>query len=204
MFMSSTTRVSKGSPTEMTILVLRLGHRYVRDDRATTHLFLAARALGADGAIYSGQRDPEVEESLRRVGSAWGGSFELSYTKNWNKTLQCYKSKEWKMIHLTMYGILLQNVISDIRSSLSNKIVVVGGPKVPKRIYELANWNVAVTNQPHSEISALGVFLHELLEGKELAKPFPDGQLEIVPLAKGKKVIRKGLSQGSGQRSISS
>ena len=96
-----------------------------------------------------------------------------------------------------MYGMPLQNVISEIRSSLSNKIVVVGGPKVPKRIYELADWNVAITSQPHSEISALSIFMHELLEGKELAKTFSGGKIEIVPQAKGKKVIRKGLSKGS-------
>jgi tRNA (cytidine56-2'-O)-methyltransferase len=183
----------------MTIIVLRLGHRYIRDDRTTTHLFLAARAFGADAAVYSGGRDPEVEESLRRVNAKWGSSFELTYSANWARTLEDYKSKGWKAVHLTMYGMPLQEVINEVRSSPSNKVVVVGGAKVPRRVYELADWNVAVTSQPHSEISALSVFLHELFKGEELSKPFLGGELEIVPQARGKQVHRKALVQGSTQ-----
>jgi len=183
----------------MTIVVLRLGHRHIRDDRATTHLFLAARAFGADIALYSGQRDPAVESSLRKVNATWGGRFELAYTQNWVRTLEDYKSKGWKVVHLTMYGMPLREAVGEIRSSMSNKVVVVGGAKVPRKAYDLADWNVAVTSQPHSEISALSVFLHELFEGEELSKQFPDGELEIIPQAKGKKVRRKLLAQGSGQ-----
>ena len=201
--MSCTARNTEGKLASMAIIVFRLGHRYVRDDRATTHLFLAARALGADAAFYSGQRDSGVEESLRRVNTAWGGNFELSYSTNWRKTLEEHKSKGWKIIHLTMYGISLTKVIAKIRSSASDKIVVVGGPKVPKEVYELADWNVAVVGQPHSEISALGVFLHEFFEGKELSNSFSGGELEIVPQARGKKVLRKALVQGPSQRPVS-
>jgi len=183
----------------MTIIVLRLGHRYIRDDRTTTHLFLAARAFGADAALYSGRRDPDIEESLRRVNSMWGGSFELAYSPNWVRTLEDHKFKGWKLVHLTMYGRPLQETIDEIRSSPSNKVVVVGGAKVPRKAYELADWNVAVTSQPHSEISALSVFLHEFFKGEELSKPFLGGELEIVPQAKGKQVCRKALVQGLGQ-----
>jgi len=183
----------------MAIIVFRLGHRHIRDDRTTTHLFLAARAFGADAAVYSGQRDPDVEEGLRRVNNTWGGNFELTHSPNWMKTLEDYRTKDWKVVHLTMYGIPLQKTIDEVRSSPCSKVVVVGGPKVPKRVYELADWNIAVTSQPHSEISALSVFLHELFRGEELSKPFLGGELEIVPRAKGKKVRRKALAQGSGQ-----
>jgi len=47
--------------------VLRLNHRPKRDKRVTTHLLLAARAFGAAGAIYSGEKDEKVEESLEKV-----------------------------------------------------------------------------------------------------------------------------------------
>jgi tRNA (cytidine56-2'-O)-methyltransferase len=182
----------------LVVIVLRLGHRYVRDDRVTTHLFLAARAFGADGVVYSGQRDPDVEESVRKVNVTWGGFFEPSHTPNWIKMVKDYKEKGWKVIHLTMYGQQLQTVADDIRSSTSDKLLVVGGSKVPREAYELADWNVAVTSQPHSEISALSVFLHELFKGEELRKAFSGGRLEIIPQPKGKKVNRKTYATDPG------
>ncbi len=175
----------------MTILVLRIGHRHIRDDRATTHLFLAARALGADGAIYSGQKDLGVEDSLQKVTKSWGGNFTLEYTSNWKQFLEDYQSQGWKIIHLTMYGLPIASSIENIRSSEADKIIVVGGPKVPSDMYEVADWNISVTTQPHSEISALGIFLHEFFKGNELSKTFPNGELMIIPQEKGKKVIRK-------------
>ena len=33
-------------------------------------------------------------------------------------------------------------------------MIVVGAEKVPREIYELADYNVAVGSQPHSEVSA--------------------------------------------------
>jgi len=188
----------------MTVIVLRLGHRYIRDDRTTTHLFLAARAFGADAALYSGGRDPDVEDSIRRVNATWGGIFESAYTPNWGRTLEEYKAKGWKVVHLTMYGMPLHRVIDEIRSSPSDKVVVVGGAKVPRRAYELADWNVAVTSQPHSEISALSVFLHELFRGEEFSRSFQGGEMEIVPQGRGKQVRRKALIRGSGQGPVAS
>jgi tRNA (cytidine56-2'-O)-methyltransferase len=182
----------------LVVTVLRLGHRYVRDDRVTTHLFLAARAFGADSVVYSGQRDPDVEESVRKVNVTWGGFFELSYAPNWVKVVKDHKDKSGRVVHLTMYGQQLQTVADDIRSSTSDKLVIVGGSKVPREAYELADWNVAVTSQPHSEISALSVFLHELFKGDELRKAFSGGRLEIIPQPKGKKVNRKTCPSDPG------
>ncbi|MCJ7770110.1 tRNA (cytidine(56)-2'-O)-methyltransferase [Candidatus Bathyarchaeota archaeon] len=184
---------------QLAILVLRIGHRLVRDDRATTHLFLAARALGADTAVYSGQKDMGVENSLDKVKKAWGGSFKLEYTHNWKRFLEDHRSQGWKIIHLTMYGLPIESTIEDIRSNPADKIVVVGGPKVPSDVYEIADWNLSVTSQPHSEISALSVFLHEFFKGNELSKEFYNGELRITPQAKGKKVTRQTSTQDSGQ-----
>jgi len=184
---------------QLAILVLRIGHRLVRDDRATTHLFLAARALGADIAVYSGQKDIGVESSLDKVKKAWGGSFKLEYTRSWKQFLEDHRSRGWKIIHLTMYGLPIESAIEDIRSDFADKIVVVGGPKVPSDVFEIADWNLSVTSQPHSEISALGVFLHEFFKGIELSKEFSDGELRIIPQAKGKRVTRQPPAQGSSQ-----
>jgi len=69
-------------------------------------------------------------------------------------------------------------------------MIFVGAEKVPGEVYKLSDWNVSVTNQPHSEIAALAVFMHELLKGKELGKKFRKAKVRILPTARGKKVQR--------------
>ena len=175
------------------VYVLRLNHRPKRDKRVTTHLLLAARAFGAAGAIYSGEKDEKVEESLEKVSKSWGGRFEVKFIRNWRKVIEAWKENGGEVIHLTMYGLPVQDVKDQIKASLKDKLVVVGGAKVPGAVYKMADWNVSVTSQPHSEVSALSVFLHELFEGKELSKSFEDGEFKVVPQSKGKKVIKTGL-----------
>ncbi len=77
-----------------------------------------------------------------------------------------------------------------INFSIKNKLIVVGGSKVPRIVYKLSDWNISVTSQPHSEISALSVFLHDLFEGKELSKIFCNAKLRIVPQSNSKKVLK--------------
>jgi len=176
---------------ERKVYILRLNHRPQRDKRVTTHLFLAARALGAAGAFYSGEKDEKIQRSVEKVNESWGGDFKVSYVTDWKKTMKEWKEKGGEIIHLTMYGLPIQEVIDQIKSLSSNLLIVVGGPKVPKKVYELADWNVSVTSQPHSEISALALFLHELFEGKELSISFENARIIVVPQAKGKKVLKR-------------
>ena len=86
-----------------------------------------------------------------------------------------------------MYGSNLPDVISEIRNC-ENILVVVGAEKVPAEMYDLADWNVAVGNQPHSEVAALAVFLDRLFQGRELCREF-EGGLKIVPNPRGKQVL---------------
>lgn len=176
-------------------MVLRLGHRIVRDARASSHLFLAARALGADGVMYTGQRDRTIEATIQEVTKTWGGSFEVTYRKQASGVLKEWKAGGGALIHLSMYGLPLQTVVDVIRASPTDKLIVVGGAKVPRSVFDAADWNVAVTSQPHSEISALSLFLHELFKGHELDKPFDDAELRVVPQARGKKVLRRSGSR---------
>jgi len=169
--------------------VLRLTHRYVRDKRITTHLFLTARAFGASKVIYSGQRDQKMEEKIRKVTKDWGGTFTVEYEKDWKQTIKRWKARTGTIIHLTFYGLPMQNVIQEIRESAKNTFIIVGGAKVSRIVYQLSDWNVSVTSQPHSEISALSVFLHELFQGRELLKIFKNAKLKIIPQPKGKKVL---------------
>ena len=169
----------------MAVRVLRLGHRPSRDKRLTTHLVLAARAFGASGAIYTGRRDPTLEETISGVVSDWGGSFSLEYAESWRRVISGW---EGSVVHLTMYGMPLREAISSIRGDPSEKLVVVGGAKVPGEVYGLADWNVSVTSQPHSEVSALAVFLHGFFEGRELDLVFEGARRRISPRGRGKRV----------------
>ncbi|MFH0897626.1 MAG: tRNA (cytidine(56)-2'-O)-methyltransferase, partial [Candidatus Bathyarchaeota archaeon] len=94
----------------MEVVVLRLGHRYVRDDRVTTHVFLTARAFGANQIIYSGQRDENLEERLKEITKMWGGPFEVRYEKDWKQTIAKWKERRGEIVHLTVYGLPVQDV----------------------------------------------------------------------------------------------
>lgn len=177
----------------MTIYVLRLGHRPARDKRITTHVGLTARAFGASGFLIADVKDKKIVEKIKDVTGRWGGKEflvddgipSIKYIKGW-------RASGGLVIHLTMYGLHIDQVINEIRNSRKNLLVVVGASKVPRVIYELADYNVAIGNQPHSEVAALAVFLDRLFEGKELHFIFPDAKLCIVPSAKEKKVIECG------------
>ncbi len=170
------------------IAVLRLGHRRERDKRISTHVALVARAFGASKIIFSGERDESLLKSVEKVVRTWGGRFEVSYEKNWKKWLKNFAGVK---IHLTMYGVDFKEKLAEIKklSKTKNLAVIVGSEKVPKEVYELADYNLAVSNQPHSEVSALAVFLYELNERK-LPQEFENAKLRIIPQERGKKVIR--------------
>ncbi len=167
------------------ITVLRLGHRTGRDARTTTHCALVARAFGADAMLYSGERDQGFEDSVRDVVERFGGDFEVKHEKKWRKVL---KNFEGLKVHLTVYGLPVEKNITKIRKE-KNLLVVIGGEKVPPEVYELADHNISVTTQPHSEVAALAIFLDRCFKGKELDKEFK-GKVRIVPQKNGKKVIQ--------------
>lgn len=173
----------------MKIKVLRLSHRIERDKRLSTHVALAARAFGCSEIVYSGEKDSKLENSINNVVKNWGGNFKIKYVKNWRKFL---KEQKFLKIHLTMYGINLPDIINEIRqiSKLKGLLVVVGSQKVEVEVYELSDYNLAVGNSPHSEVSSLAIFLHELFKGKELNKKFKNAKLRIIPQKRGKNVIK--------------
>jgi tRNA (cytidine56-2'-O)-methyltransferase len=89
-----------------------------------------------------------------------------------------------------MYGINIENTIGELQKE--NKVlVVIGAEKVPREMYKLADYNVAIGNQPHSEIAALAIFLDRVFKGKQLKKDFKGAKLKIIPMAKGKMVVKE-------------
>jgi tRNA (cytidine56-2'-O)-methyltransferase len=175
----------------MKVNVLRLDHRRVRDARITTHVCLTSRAFGASKVILSGDEDKKIMENISDVVKRWGGDFEIDYVKKWDKFIDDWKNNGGEVVHLTMYGEPVQEVTNKIRESPRDKLVVVGGSRVPSKVYQEANWNVSVTNQPHSEVAALSIFLHTLFEGKEYDIDFNDSELKVIPTAHGKQVITR-------------
>lgn len=172
------------------IFVLRYGHRPARDKRVTTHVALVARAFGAHGFVLSDVHDEAVIRALRKVLDTWGGSMVIESKVDHIEYIRRWKSSGGLVVHLTMYGINVDEVIEEIRSSNRDVLVVVGSKKVPKYFYELADYNVAIGNQPHSEVAALAVFLDRFHQGRELHFVFENAKLRIVPSPRGKKVVR--------------
>ncbi|MEA2003479.1 MAG: tRNA (cytidine(56)-2'-O)-methyltransferase [archaeon] len=173
------------------ITLLRLGHRLGRDSRITTHCGLVARAFGAGRVILSGDYDKKIVDSLKGVSEQWGGDFEVDYDRQWMKVIKKFKEDGAVVVHLTMYGMNLQDKIDEVRKTCKGKdvLVVVGSQKVPGEVYELSDYNIAVGNTPHSEISALALFLDRFFCGKQLDKKQENGKISIIPQERGKKTV---------------
>ena len=169
------------------IRVLRLGQRYVRDERTLTHLCLVSRALGAE-TIYLEDAEKEVITTLDQVNRTWGGEFKAILGEPWRSVIRAAKKEGRSVVHLTMYGMPIQDMVPQLRN-LDKLLLVVGGPKVPGKVYHEADFNVAVTSQPHSEVAALAIALHEIQAGEELKRAFQKSKLRILPSARGKRVV---------------
>jgi len=111
----------------------------------------------------------------------------VEFIDKWKSIVKKKKDENFRVIHLTMYGESINDVQEKLRKE-ENLLVVVGAEKVPREIYELADYNVGVGSQPHSEISALAILLDRIQNGKQFEKMFPDAIRKIIPTKKGKNV----------------
>jgi tRNA (cytidine56-2'-O)-methyltransferase len=161
------------------ITVLRMGHRPQRDKRVTTHVCLVARAFGADSVIVD-RKDVKLENTVKKVVDQWGGDFSITF-QSWKSALRTW---EGAVVHLTMYGLPLEEQISEIRN-LDSILLVVGAEKVPREVFDRADYNISVTNQPHSEVAALALFLDRYFQGEQFYRDF-GGSLKIFPSKKDK------------------
>ena len=174
---------------EPDVAVLRLGHRPGRDERMTTHVGLTARALGAD-RVWLPEAASQSLETVADITDRFGGPFEAELTDSPRGIVRGWAGR---VVHLTMYGERIQDVESEIRTAHRDDgeplLVVVGAEKVPFDVYEAADWNVGVTNQPHSEVAGLAVFLDRLFQGAELEREWVDADQRVVPMETGKRVV---------------
>ncbi|UTF53671.1 tRNA (cytidine(56)-2'-O)-methyltransferase [Natronosalvus rutilus] len=171
------------------VAVLRLGHRPGRDERMTTHVGLTARALGADRVLLPDNAGQSLE-TVADITERFGGPFAVELT---DSTQGVVRGWEGKVVHLTMYGERVQDVEDAVRRAHHEDgdplLIVVGAEKVPFDVYEEADWNVGVTNQPHSEVAGLAVFLDRLFEGRELEREWEGADRRVVPMETGKRVV---------------
>lgn len=186
------------APDQGRIAVLRIGHRPQRDKRITTHVCLSARALGAD-AVYLHEPDLRIERGVEAVVARFGGPFHVQAVDSWRRVLRSWKDAGATVAHLTMYGLPLDEAVARLRHDVDatpqgaqgspprDLLVVIGAEKVPPDVYEAADVNVAVGNQPHSEVAALALFLDRITQGTWPARPF-HGAVHIEPEARGKRV----------------
>ena len=167
------------------IWIMRIGHRPERDKRVTTHVALASRALGAKG-IYVDTEDPVLEENIRSVVERFGGDFTIKTGITWREAIKDFKGK---IVHLTMYGQRADEALVKIPKD-EDIMVIVGAEKVPPEVYQAADFNVSVGNQPHSEIAAMAIFLYCYTGGEHLYED-RDGQMTVIPNERGKTVVQK-------------
>ena len=170
----------------LTVNILRLSHRLVRDDRVTTHVALVARAFGADKIFVVGG-EKHLKDSIDRVSDRWGKGFEVELIDSWKTLVNKFK-KHGLIIHLTMYGEEVDIIMSKIKPQMKDILVIIGGEKVPREIFDISDYNVSIGHQPHSEIAALSIFLDRLFEGKGLKKSFNNSRINIKPSSKNKDI----------------
>ena len=167
--------------------MLRIGQRIVRDDRVTTHIALVARSFGAK-RIYMNEINPEINNTVSKINKTWGGNFTIENITEWKKLIRKKKNESVKIVHLTMYGLNINDVENKLRGE-DKILIVVGAEKVPKDVFEMADYNVAIGNQPHSEVSALGVLLDRIQCGNQFESKFENSERVIIPQKQGKNVI---------------
>ena len=170
----------------LVIEVVRIGQRLVRDDRVTTHVALVSRAFGAE-RIYMTEVNPEIKDTLEKINKTWGGNFMVEFIDKWKTIVKKKKEEGFKIVHLSMYGEIINDAQESLRKE-RNLLIVVGAEKVPREIYELADYNIGVGSQPHSEISALAILLDRIQKGKQFEKEFSDAKRKIIPTKNGKNV----------------
>jgi tRNA (cytidine56-2'-O)-methyltransferase len=134
----------------------------------------------------------DIKTTINDVNNRWGyaSNFKIEIVKKWKSTILNWKKNGGIVIHLTMYGLNVDDIISKIKNSNDNNdiLIIIGAEKVPSEIYKLSDYNIAVGNQPHSEISALAIILDRLHEGKQLKLNFESAKMKIIPSVRKKQI----------------
>jgi len=133
------------------------------------------------------------------VNRRFGPGCRLEHIRDWAGFIRRW---EGPSVHLTMYGKTLDETIESLHRSTDidfgeckcepDILVVIGSEKVQRKVYELADHNTSIGNQPHSEIAALSVFLDRLFKGKQFNREY-EGEWKILPDLRGKTVVKRNV-----------
>jgi tRNA (cytidine56-2'-O)-methyltransferase len=212
------------------VTVLRLGHRPGRDDRMTTHIGLTARALGADRAVFEPDATDAVETArgvTERFGGPFEAILAespMGRLRDWDGPV-VHLTMYGLPVEETVEEVRAAMADTDDeadgdgeaadgeaatgdagadsetgRDDGDGLLVVVGAEKVPFEVYERADYNVGVTNQPHSEVAALAVFLDRLFGERELERDWEAPDRRVVPQAEGKRVVEVDGGDGESEK----
>jgi tRNA (cytidine56-2'-O)-methyltransferase len=171
--------------------VLRIGHRPRRDKRVTTHTALVARALGSAYYFLAGDCDWNVVRTILRVEDDWGRGFlTVSCGLSYKDYIELWREAQGVLVNLTMYGIPLNSkLIEKLRKMGKPILVSIGAKKMPSELYRIADYNIAIGSQPHSEIAALAIFLDRLYNGTVTNKVYEKPKISVIPSEKGKRIV---------------
>ena len=99
--------------------------------------------------MYLSKPDSRVVTTIDEVVAKFGGDFEIEPLTNPRKF-----TKNWKgqIVHLTMFGLPLEDFEDKLRAEESPILFIVGAEKVPPWTFEYADYNISIGNQPHSEV----------------------------------------------------
>ncbi len=146
--------------------------------------------------IIAGEQDLNLKNSIEKVSESWGGYFQLEMVPydEWKLIIEKWKHKGKKIIHLTMYGENLSVIekskpFNELRRQPNNVAIVLGGEKIPGKVFRYSDWNIAITNQPHSEVGALAIFLDHFFDNA-LKTTFKKSKKQIIPSLEGKKIYK--------------
>ena len=82
-------------------------------------------------------KDAELEDTIQSVVDRFGGSFQVETGVKWRSIVRKWSGT---IIHLTMYGELIDEMIDKVpRNPETNLLIIVGATKVPREIYDKAN-----------------------------------------------------------------
>ena len=94
-------------------------------------------------------------------------------------------------MHLTMFGLPHADFEVELKEDKTPLLFIVGAEKVPPWVFESADYNLSIGNQPHSEVSALAISLSSINENY-LSKDF-GGSLKVVPTSDHREMVNTDI-----------
>ena len=146
-----------------------------------TDLCLIARAFGASGIVFTSNDKKLAAKSqrfCRDICDKWGGSFSVSFTNSWKDYIK--SKRNYKTIYLTRYGIPIRQAEYALRT-YKNMLIIVSFSEKIKELYDIADFNISITSQPHTMASSMTALLRTYYRDRELSMHFENAKYKIIP-----------------------